>query len=58
MITTITVKTDALRLLHRAVAEAYTNCTNDDADEQASLLIIKTKLYAALLDHLLASGSI
>ncbi len=58
MITTITVKTDALRLLHWAVAEACINCPDSDANEQASLLNMKTKLYAALLDHLLASGSI
>ena len=57
MITTISVETDALRLLHRAVSEAYTNWSGGDANEQACLLNMKTQLYAALLDHLLESGS-
>ena len=58
MITTIKVKTNALRLLHRAVAEAHTNWPDDDEHEQECLLYMKTKLYAALMDHLLDSDSI
>ena len=58
MITTIKVKTNALRLLHRAVAEAHTNWPDGEASEQECLLYMKTKLYAALMDHLLDSDSI
>ena len=58
MITTIKVKTNALRLLHRAVAEAHTNWPDGDEREQECLLYMKTKLYAALMDHLLVSDSI
>ena len=58
MITTIKVKTNALRLLHRAVAEAHTNWPDGDANEQECLSYMKTKLYAALMDHLLDSDSI
>ena len=48
MITTISVEMDALRLLHRAVSEAYANWPGGDANEQACLLNMKTQLYAAL----------
>ena len=58
MITTISVEIDALRLLHRAVSDAYTNWPGGDAKEQACLLNMKIQLYAALMDHLLESGSI
>ena len=47
-----------LRLLHRVVAEAHDNWPGGDANEQACLLNMKTQLYAALMDHLLESGSI
>ncbi len=49
---------DALRLLHRSVAEAYANWPGGDPNEQACLLKMKTQLYAALMDHLLDCGSI
>ena len=58
MITTITLERDVLRLLHRVVAEAHDNRPGGDANEQACLLNMKTQLYAALMDHLLESGSI
>ncbi|AHF63474.1 hypothetical protein SynA1562_01582 [Synechococcus sp. A15-62] len=58
MITTITLERDVLRLLHRVVAEAHDNWPGGDANEQACLLNMKTQLYAALMDHLLESGSI
>ena len=58
IITTISMETDALRVLHRVVAEAYNSWPGGDATEQACLLNMKTQLYAALLDHLLESGSI
>ena len=57
MITTIKVKTNALKLLQRAVAEAHTNWPDGDSYEQECLLHMKTKLYAALMDHLLYSDS-
>ena len=58
MIATISVEAEALRVLHRVVAQAYDNWPGGDANEQACLLNIKTQLYAALMDHLLESGSI
>ncbi|WP_392347925.1 hypothetical protein [Parasynechococcus sp.] len=58
MVTTISVEIDTLRLVHRAVSEAYANLPGGDANEQACLLNIKTQLYATLMDHLLESGSI
>ena len=58
MITTISIERDVLRLLHRVVAEAHDNWPGGDANEQACLLNMKTQLYAALMDHLLESGSI
>ena len=58
IITTISMETDVLRVLHRVVAEAYINWPGGDAIEQACLLNMKTQLYAALMDHLLESGSI
>ena len=58
MIATISVEADALRVLHRVVAQAYDNWPGGDANEQACLLNMKTQLYAALMDHLLESGSI
>ena len=58
MITTITLERDVLRLLHRVVAEAHDNWPGGDANEQACLLNMKNQLYAALMDHLLESGSI
>ena len=58
IITTISMGTDALRVLHRVVAEAYNSWPGGDATEQACLLNMKTQLYAALMDHLLESGSI
>ena len=57
MITTIAVERDALRLLHKAIAEAYVSWPGGDANEQALLLDMKTKLYAALMDHLFESDS-
>ena len=58
MITTMSVEIEALRLLHRVVAEAHDSWPGGDASEQACLLNMKTQLYAALMDHLLESGSI
>ena len=58
IITTISMETDVLRILHRVVAEAYINWPGGDATEQACLLNMKTQLYAALMDQLLESGSI
>jgi len=58
IITTISMETDALRVLHRVVSEAYINWPGGDANEQACLWNMKTQLYAALMDHLLKSGSI
>jgi len=58
MIATISVDAEALRVLHRVVAQAYDNWPGGDANEQACLLNMKTQLYAALMDHLLESGSI
>ena len=58
MVTTISVEIQALRLLYRAVSEAYTNWPGGEANEQACLKNMKTQLYAALMDHLLESGSI
>ena len=58
MVTTITMEIDALRLLHRSVAEAYANWPGGDPNEQTCLLKMKTQLYAALMDHLLECGSI
>ena len=58
LFTTISVDVDALRLLHRSVAEAYDNWSGGDANEQVGLLNMKTQLYAALMDHLLELGSI
>jgi len=52
------MEVDALRLLHSAVAEAYTKWPGGDSNEQACLLNMKTQLYAALMDHLLECGSI
>ena len=52
------METHALRVLHRVVAEAYINWPGGDANEQACLWNMKTQLYAALMDHLLESGSI
>ena len=45
------METDALRVLHRVVAEAYINWPGGDANEQACLWNMKTQLYAALMDH-------
>ena len=58
MVTTISVEIHALRVLYRAVSEAYSNWPGGDANEQACLLNMKTQLYAALMDQLLESGSI
>ena len=58
MITTLSVEIEALRVLHRAVSDAYANWPGGDANEQACLLNMKNQLYAALMDHLLESGSI
>ena len=58
MVATISVEADALRLLHRVVAEAHDTWPGGDANEQACLLQMKNQLYAALMDHLLDSGSI
>ena len=58
MVTTLAMEADALRLLHRVVADAYNNWPGGDADEQACLLLMKNHLYAALMDHLFEAGSI
>ena len=58
MVATISVEADALRLLHRVVAEAHDTWPGGDANEQACLLQMKNQLFAALMDHLLDSGSI
>ena len=39
MVTTISVEIYALRVLHRAVSEAYINWPGGDANEQACLLL-------------------
>ena len=49
MITTISVEMDALRLLHRAVSEAYANWPGGDANEQACLLKMKNNLNLSLI---------
>ena len=58
IITTISMETDVLSVLHRVVAEAYINWPGGDANEQACLWNMKTQLYTVLMDHLLKSGSI
>ena len=58
MVATISMEADALRVLHRVVAEAYDIWPGGDANEQACLLQMKNQLYAALMDHLFHSGSI
>jgi len=58
MVATISMEADALRVLHRVVAEAYDTWPGGDANEQACLLQMKNQLYAALMDHLFHSGSI
>ena len=58
MVATISMEADALRVLHRVVAEAYDNWPGGNANEQACLLQMKNQLYAALMDHLFHSGSI
>ena len=58
MVATLAMGADALRLLHRVVADAYATWPGGDANEQACLLHMKNQLYAALMDHLLDSGSI
>ena len=58
MVTTLAMEADALRLLHRVVADAYNDWPGGDADEQACLLLMKNQLYAALMDHLCEAGSI
>ena len=57
-VTTLAMETDALRLLQRVVADAYDNWPGGDAEEQATLLLMKNQLYAALMDHLFEMGSI
>ncbi|WP_198003412.1 hypothetical protein [Synechococcus sp. RS9916] len=56
MVATISVEIHALRLLHRAVSEACTNWPGGDANEQSSLLSLKTQLFAVLMRHLLESS--
>lgn len=58
MVATISMEADALRVLHRVVAEAYDTWPGGDSNEQACLLQMKNQLYAALMDHLFHSGSI
>lgn len=58
MVATISMEADALRVLHRVVAEAYDTWPGGDPNEQACLLQMKNQLYAALMDHLFHSGSI
>ena len=58
MVTNISVEADALRVLHRVVAEAHDTWSGGDANEQACLLQMKNQLYAALMDHLFHSGLI
>ena len=57
-VTTLAMETDALRLLQRVVADAYDSWPGGDAEEQATLLLMKNQLYAALMDHLFEAGSI
>ena len=57
-VTTLAMETDALRLLQRVVTDAYDSWPGGDAEEQATLLLMKNQLYAALMDHLLEMGSI
>jgi len=57
-VTTLAMETDALRLLQRVVADAYYSWPGGDAEEQATLLLMKNQLYAALMDHLFEMGSI
>ena len=57
--TTMEMDLNALRLLHRVVvSDAHERWSGGPADEQIRLHAMKTQLYAALMDHLLDSGSI
>ena len=44
---------DALRVMHRAVHQAYESWPGGHADEQECLLTMRNQLYAALMDQLL-----
>lgn len=56
--TTMEMDLNALRLLHRVVSDAHERWSGGPAEEQLCLHAMKTQLYAALMDHLLDSGSI
>ncbi|MDP7999160.1 MAG: hypothetical protein RAK19_05805 [Synechococcus sp. SP1 MAG] len=44
---------DALRLMHRAVHQAYESWPGGCAEEQECLFAMRNQLYAALMDQLL-----
>ena len=43
---------DALRLMHRAVHQAYESWPGGCAEEQECLFAMRNQLYAALMDQL------
>ena len=49
---------NALRLLHRVVSDAYLNWSGGLPEEQLCLSMMRTQLYAALMDHLLEDEQI
>ena len=44
---------DALRLMHRAINQAYESWPGGHAEEQECLFTMRNQLYAALMDQLL-----
>ena len=44
---------DALRVMHRAINQAYENWPGGRAEEQECLFTMRNQLYAALMDQLL-----
>tara|TARA_B100001173_G_scaffold209128_1_gene180411 strand:+ start:1027 stop:1218 length:192 start_codon:yes stop_codon:yes gene_type:complete len=52
-VVSIELDLDALRLMHRAVHQAYESLPGDCAEEQECLFAMRNKLYAGLMDQLL-----
>ena len=52
-VVSIELSLDALRLMHRAVHQAYESWPGGCAEEQECLFVMRNQLYAALMDQLL-----
>ena len=57
-VVSIALGLDALRLMHRAVHQAYKSWPGGCAEEQECLFAMRNQLYAALMDQLFDIGAI